>query len=174
MLWTLSIRLDTFGSHPKKIRVKESWNGGFVLHPLGRIPNRPSGFKIFAHRQPTSSGGQLWRYFWLIRHFELLLDPRQPCTFHFLLFLFLFPFPLFSFPFPHSAACWKWLFEALQVSGTDLLKLGSCPDRPRALPTSAGSCVPRFLLNWRANFYIFKVVSSSPHLFLVKVGMIYT
>ena len=91
-----------------------------------------------------------------------------PFVFHFLSLVLSFP-QLFSI-----APCWILHFRGLRVPGSENLKLGSCPDRPRALPTSAGRCVPRFLLNWKANFCIFKFVSSSPHLFLVKVGMIYT
>ena len=77
--------LDTFGSHPKKIRVKESWIGSFVLHPLGRIPNRPSGFKMLTADSAAcfQHGGVVLFPFWDVR--RLIWGRDSLSTLHFLL-----------------------------------------------------------------------------------------
>ena len=118
---------------------------------------------------------------WLIWVDLTFSAPFRPGTalgksfFSFFSFLsFFFSFPLLSSLLSPPAACWNWPFEGVRVPGWKKLKLGSCPDWPRALPTCTGSCVSRFLLKFSTKFCKIKVISSPPNLFLVKVGMIYT
>ena len=153
----------------------QNWKREISIEPLGRnVRSARADWSTFAYRQCSSSGSQLWCYFMLLKRLLTTGSQNSLHFYFFSFFSFLFSFPLLSSLVLHFAACWKCPFGDVRVPGSEKLKLGSCPDRPRALPTSAGSCVPRFLLNWRPNFCIFKFVSSSPHLFLMKVGMIYT
>ena len=158
---------------------KRSRNVKLKLGELNRTARtegviRPSGLINFCLPTVLCEWNPIVRSLYAFETWVSLHEPKQQFTFSFSFFFFFFSFPLLSSLNSPSAGCWNWGFEGVRVPGLKKLKLGSCPDRPRALPTSAGSCVPRFLLNWRANFCIFNFVSSSPHLFLVKVGMIYT
>ena len=151
----------------------QSWNWGKSTKPLGRkVQSARADWSSFVYRQCFASGCQLWCYFMLFRTAKTWGSRNSSTLYFFSFFSFLFSFPLIPLLVLPSAGCWILHFGGLRVPGLKKLKLGSCPDRPSALPTSAGSCGPRFLLNRRANSVKINFVSKPPNLFLVKVGIV--
>ena len=157
---------------------QKNWNGEVLRKPLGRnVESARADLLTFAYRQFFASGVQLWSWFWQIRRVRLLFSRDSLENFIFLSFLFFFfffSFPLLSSLLSPPAACWILHLEGLRAPGSEKLKLGSCPDWPRALSTCAGSCVSRFLLKFSTKFCKTKFVYIFYNYFLVKVGTFYT
>ena len=161
---------------PEKDPGQQSWDGRF-FNKTARTgyPIRPSGFcDKTANRAPCfQAAGHLLFTVWDVLHLIWIRDRFEKIFLFFfsLSFSLLSLVHLFFLLFLVKRAVPRG-FKGVPSSGSKILNLEKCSEGFKLQRTTFRIQILRILLKYRPIFCISKLLSSSPNIFLVKVGII--